>query len=118
MLFVYTAVNANGERITEQLDAPDLTHAQQELLRRGLCVLQCEAGRRSLAGAVEQGKASRKNCFGVVVFVRLKTYTAPLVTMPLVTCCQTTGGDRSWVVSRQKSAALTDQLTVRVLLLV
>lgn len=46
MLFVYTALNARGERISEQLEAPDLTHAQQELIRRGLCVLECEPRRR------------------------------------------------------------------------
>lgn len=46
MLFVYTALNPRGERISETLEAPDLAHAQQELLRRGLCVLECEPRRR------------------------------------------------------------------------
>jgi type II secretory pathway component PulF len=50
MLFVYTALNARGERISETLEAPDLSHAQQELLRRGLCVLECEPRRRRTFG--------------------------------------------------------------------
>ena len=45
MLFTYTALNGDGERIQESLEAASMPDAQQELLRRGLFVLNLEQSR-------------------------------------------------------------------------
>jgi type IV pilus assembly protein PilC len=45
MMFVYTAMDRQGERLTETLEAADLSAAQRALLERGLFVLSVEPGR-------------------------------------------------------------------------
>ena len=47
MIFSYTAVNARNERLTETLEAADLSAARQELMQRGLFVLKLEQGQTS-----------------------------------------------------------------------
>lgn len=45
MIFQYTAINTQGARLTDTLEAPSLSAAQQELLQRGLFVLNVAAAR-------------------------------------------------------------------------
>jgi len=51
MLFGYTAINRQGERLTETLEALDLAAAQNELMQRGLFVLNLQAGRTAKPSA-------------------------------------------------------------------
>lgn len=50
MIFSYTAINAQGVKLTETLEAADRRAAQHELLQRGLMVLSLEA-QTALRGA-------------------------------------------------------------------
>ncbi|MBU0641577.1 MAG: type II secretion system F family protein [Planctomycetes bacterium] len=50
MMFAYTAVDGRGQRLTETLDAASLAEARQQLMSRGLLVLNLEAKRKRKPG--------------------------------------------------------------------
>ena len=52
MMFVYSAIDRRGERLSETLEAATLREAQHELLGRGLLVLSVEPARRKSSAGV------------------------------------------------------------------